>query len=262
MMGLFNKVSFQTPESVELDFTLAGIGNRAYALVIDYIILGLILIIFLIFWAFLSFFTLELFSGETGNNLELWLFAIQLIIIFTVYVGYFVIFETLWQGQTLGKKRAKIRVIRDDGRIVTISQSTLRALLRPVDDLFFIGAFLIIFTKKEKRIGDMVAGTIVIQQKAANKKNNLTISDQAFSLASLLQIRGDISQLLPEDFAIIREYLERRGEMLQEARIEISNRLANQAKEIICLEKVPENISANLFLEAVYLAYQKKHSSR
>lgn len=257
-MQFFNKISFQTPESVELDFTLAGIGNRAYALIIDYIFLGLALIICILLGNYLSFYTLELFSDDIKKNLALWLFAIQLLIIFTLYVGYFVIFETIGQGQTPGKKRAKIRVIRDDGRIISISQATLRALFRPIDDLFFLGAFLIIFSKKEKRIGDIVAGTIVIQEKTANYKNTLNISNEASSLASLLQIEGDISQLLPEDFAIIREYLETREEMLMEAKKEISHRLANQAKEIIKLEKVPENISANLFLEAIYLAYQQQ----
>jgi uncharacterized RDD family membrane protein YckC len=53
-MRFFNRVTLQTPESVELEFTLAGIGNRAYALLIDYIALGLIQIGFLIAWAFLS----------------------------------------------------------------------------------------------------------------------------------------------------------------------------------------------------------------
>jgi uncharacterized RDD family membrane protein YckC len=256
-MRFFNRISFQTPESVELDFTLAGIGNRAYALIIDYLVLGLSLIIFLIFWGFLSFYLSELLTGNIRDNLQLWLVAIQLLIIFTLYVGYFVIFETLWQGQTPGKKWVKIRVIRDDGRIISISQATLRALLRPIDDLFFLGAFLIIFTKKEKRIGDLVAGTIVIQEETREKKSSLNIGNEAASLASHLEINGDISQLLPEDFAIIKEYLERKEEMLIEARKEISNRLANQAKEIIKLEKVPNNVSANLFLEAIYLAYQQ-----
>lgn len=258
-MRFFNKISFETPESVELDFTLAGIGNRAYALIFDYIVLGLTLIFFSIFWAFFSYYLLQSFSGDTRDNIKLWLFAIQFLVMFTIYVGYFVIFETLWQGQTPGKKRAKIRVIRDDGRIVGISQTTLRALLRPIDDLFFLGAFLIVFTKKEKRIGDMVAGTLVIQEENREKKFDLNISNEAKRLASHLQNKADLSLLLPEDFGIIKEYLERRKEMLKEARKEISQRLANQAKEIIKLEEVPENVSANLFLEAIYLAYQQQN---
>lgn len=255
-MKFFNEISFETPESVELDFTLAGIGNRAYALIIDYVILGAILIVFFLFWALIAFNFWSIFPENLQKNLQLWLFALQLVLIFAIYVGYFVIFETLGQGQTIGKKRVKIRVIRDDGRIISISQATLRALLRPVDDIFFIGAFLIMFTKKEKRIGDLVAGTIVIQEKTAKSKHNLIISNEASSLASFLRIKADITQLSPEDFAIIREYLERRENMLVSARQEISFRLATQAKEIIKLEELSQDTSANLFLEAVYLAYQ------
>lgn len=118
-MRFFNQFSLQTPESVELEFTLAGIGNRAYALVIDYIVLGLALTIALIAWAFLSLLLSDLLSniGGTTNNTYLWLIAIQFLIFFAIYVGYFVFFETFWQGQTPGKKFVKIRVLCDDGKL-------------------------------------------------------------------------------------------------------------------------------------------------
>jgi uncharacterized RDD family membrane protein YckC len=78
-MRFFNRVTLQTPESVELEFTLAGIGNRAYALLIDYVVLGLILIGFLVFW---SIFSIQLYGAIEewiGNNdqLALWLIAIR-----------------------------------------------------------------------------------------------------------------------------------------------------------------------------------------
>ena len=115
-MRLFNRYTLHTPESVELEFTLAGIGNRAYALLIDYIILGLILIVFLvgvlIFNSGLQ--TIQILVGST-DRLELWLIAVQALIGFFIYVGYFVFYETVWSGQTPGKRYVKIRVIRDDG---------------------------------------------------------------------------------------------------------------------------------------------------
>ncbi|MFM7441399.1 MAG: RDD family protein, partial [Snowella sp.] len=156
-MRFFNKVALQTPESVELDFTLAGIGNRSYALVIDDIILGLILVFFLLIWAFFAYFLYQVIHIDywiPSDTVGLWLLAIQLLIIFSIYVGYFTFFETLWQGQTPGKRIVKIRVIREDGRPVRLPQATLRALLRPLDDVFFLGMFLIIFNKSEKRLGD------------------------------------------------------------------------------------------------------------
>lgn len=253
----FNKIVIQTPESVELEFNLAGIGNRAYALLIDYIIWGIILIISLLAWAFVA--VLINFSNNVfAKNASLWLVAIQFLIFFAIYVAYFVFFETIWQGQTPGKRFVKIRVISDNGRPIKLQQATLRALLRPFDDLFFIGALLIMLSKQEKRLGDLVAGTIVIQEDREVLAKKLTITEDAKVLAKQLQIQADIGRLLPEDFAVIREYLHRRSEMLNSARIELCRKLAYQVKDIINLEDVPDGITANTFLEAVYLAYQEK----
>jgi uncharacterized RDD family membrane protein YckC len=258
-MRFFNKITLQTPESVELEFTLAGIGNRAYALLIDYVVLGLILIGFLVFWSIFSFQLYGVIEDLLGNNnqLELWLIAISILISFFIYVGYFVFFEVLWQGQTPGKRYVKIRVIRDDGRPIGLQQATLRALLRPVDDFFFLGVFLIVLSRQEKRLGDLVAGTVVIQEELPIASATFPVSEQAQSLANQLQTEADISRLLPEDFAVIREYLQRSGAMTSQAKAELSRQLAHQVKEVIALEKAPK-VTAHLFLEAVYLAYQQQ----
>lgn len=260
-MRFFNKVALQTPESVELDFTLAGIGNRAYALVIDDIILGLILVVFLLIWAFFAYFLYQVIHIDywiPSDTVGLWLLAIQLLIIFSIYVGYFTFFETLWQGQTPGKRLVKIRVIREDGRPVRLPQATLRALLRPLDDVLFLGMFLIIFNKSEKRLGDWLAGTLVIQEEQNLPPKNFIISPEAEVLAQDLLDNSAIADLLPEDFAIIREYLQRREGMLAKGRRELSVKLAHQAKSLIKLEDIPDETSANIFLEAVYLAYQQQ----
>lgn len=259
-MPLFNRFTLHTPESVELEFTLAGIGNRAYALTIDYIIFGLILIVFLVGSLIFNSVLLETIKNLVGSNngLELWLIAVQGLIAFFIYVGYFVFFETLWSGQTPGKRYVKIRVIRDDGRPVRLQQSTLRALLRPFDDLFFIGVFLIVFNQREKRLGDLVGGTLVIQEEQPMKTVSLQVSKSAQSLVNKLLVDADISRLLPEDFAVIREYLQRRDAMIPDARKDLSKQLATQVKEIIALEKLPAKVDANVFLEAVYQAYQQQ----
>jgi uncharacterized RDD family membrane protein YckC len=258
-MRFFNRITLQTPESVELEFTLAGIGNRALALLIDYLFLGLILLVFVIVWAI---FYVQLFDFienfvRNGQNFGLWLLAIFFIITFVVYAGYFVVFETLWRGQTPGKRFAKIRVVQDDGRPIGLQQATLRGLLRPFDEFIFIGAFLIMFGRREKRLGDLAAGTIVIQAQTSIASANLIISEQARSLYEhLLQI-ADFSPLLPDDFAVIREYLQRRGAMASKARTALALQLVQQVKTIIELEKLPENVAPDVFLEAVYLAYQQ-----
>ena len=262
-MRFLNQVNLQTPESVELEFTLAGIGNRSFALVIDYLILGLTVILTWIVGYYIAFqIDAAAIFGLNSNKLAQWAIAIQSLTSFTIYTGYFVILETLWQGQTPGKKWTKIRVIRDNGKAERLPQAILRALLRPVDDILFIGVFFIVFSNSEKRIGDLVAGTIVIQDEQEANSANFKISTEAEDLAVQLKIESEINNLLPEDFATIRDFLQRRKNMMLEYQHQLSRRLADRVKEVILLDEVPEGYSNNQFLEAIYLAYQQNtHSS-
>ncbi|MBD2447158.1 RDD family protein [Nostoc sp. FACHB-152] len=258
-MSFFNRIRLQTPESVEIEFTLAGIGNRALALLIDYFVLGLTLLLFVIVWAIFSVQLFDFLNDWTKNaqNFGLWLLAIFFLIAFIVYAGYFVFFETLWQGQTPGKRFAKIRVIRDDGRPVGLAQATLRSLLRPLDEFLYIGAIFIMFSQREKRLGDWAAGTIVIDSQIPAASATFTISEQARSLYTELLDIADLSQLLPDDFAVIREYLQRRDAMEFKPRIALAAKLTQQVTAIINLDKLPA-AAPDVFLEAVYLAYQHK----
>ncbi|MGF2035929.1 MAG: RDD family protein [Nostoc sp. CmiVER01] len=256
-MRFFNRITFQTPESVELEFTLAGIGNRAWALIIDYHVLAVILVGFIVAWSIVSDQLGDFWVDIFGTAVTLWLMAIAFLTSFIIYVGYFVIFETLWFGQTPGKRVAKIRVVRDDGRLIGLQQATLRALLRPFDETLFIGAFLIMLSHREKRLGDLAAGTIVIQAQIPTASATLIISEQAKKLHEQLIEIADFSQLMPDDFAVIREYLQRRGAMSLKAKASLSLKLAEQVKAIINLEKLPEAVTPDVFLEAVYIVYQQ-----
>ncbi|BAU11284.1 RDD family protein [Leptolyngbya sp. NIES-3755] len=253
-MSLFNRIKIRTPESVELEFTLAGIGTRTIALVVDYLIWGAVLIGLLIFWSILSV-QLQRYFGE---GIDLWISAISILITFTVYTGYFVIFETLWRGQTPGKRYSKIRVIRDDGQPAGATQAILRSLIRPIDDSFLIGIFLIILTKREKRLGDLIAGTLVIQEERAVKPSSFALSPEAEPLADDLLKNQNFSAILPDDFAVIREYLQRRSMLETRARTDLSLKLARQAKELLGMQELPFQMTPDLFLEAIYLAYQKR----
>ncbi|MEH2164603.1 MAG: RDD family protein [Nostoc sp.] len=258
-MRFFNRITFQTPESVELEFTLAGIGNRALALLIDYTVLGVTLVLFILTWTVFSTQMINFIEDTFTNlpSLDIWFLAIFFIIAFAIYISYFVFFETLWFGQTPGKRVAKIRVVRDDGRLIGLQQATLRALLRPFDETLFIGAFLIMLGSHEKRLGDLAAGTIVIQAETPIASATLTISEQAKVLHEQLIQIADLSKLLPDDFAVIREYLQRRSTMSLKAKASVSLKLAEQVVAIINLEKLPEDITPDVFLEAVYLVYKQ-----
>jgi hypothetical protein len=118
------------------------------------------------------------------------------------------------------------------------------------------------FSRQEKRLGDLAAGTIVIQVEAPQAAATFPISEQAKHLIQeLLEIEADFSQLLPDDFAVIREYLQRRKAMASKARAQLSLQLAQQAKSIVALEKLPQAATSDVFLEAVYLAYQQERDN-
>jgi len=257
-MRLFNTIRIQTPESIELEFTLAGIGNRAFALLIDYIILNLSLLSLIILTIFLvySFAFDNVVLGFELNSQ--WILAGMGLAIYALYVGYFVGFETLWQGQTPGKRWVKIRVIRDNAQPIGLFQATLRSLLRPVDDILFIGFFLILLGEQEKRVGDWLASTLVVQAENPTAVAQLDISPAAQTLAQRLLANEDMSRMLPDDFAIVREYLQRRSQMTTDARTRLGAELAERVREILGMEQGIWEVGVDRFLEAVYLAYQQQ----
>ena len=260
-MRFFNQIDLQTPESVELEFTLAGIGNRSFALLIDYIIIGLSTLLIWILGFFLTF-QLAPSLAESGisDKLSQWLFAIQSMTVFAISTGYFVVLETICRGQTIGKKITKTRVICDNGKPARLPQTILRGLLRPIDVFTSVGAFFIVFNQQEKRLGDMLAGTVVIQE-SESKLAEIAVSPEAENLAVQLKVDAEISNLLPDDFATIRDFFQRRTSIMLEYQHQLSRKLAGQVLEIILLEAVPEGYSNSQLLEATYLAYQQDNPS-
>jgi uncharacterized RDD family membrane protein YckC len=253
-MKFLNRVKSRTPESVELEFVLAGLGNRIYALTIDYLIWSSILFLILIVWIFLF----TQITWLQSEPIRLWVTAIQLLTLFGVYIGYFICFETLWRGQTPGKRYVKIRVIREDGRNVGIQQSILRSLLRPIDDILCLGFLFILFSAQEKRLGDWVAGTILIQEGQAVTKQKIEISPAATDVATRIIDTGKIAALTPEQFATVRKYLYRYPSLAPNVRKNVSDKLAHQLLERIDLADAPPTIDSHLTIEAIYLAYQQQ----
>ena len=126
----------ETPERVPLEFALASIGNRFIAVAIDHFFQYFS--IFLIACAFMSA------AGIGGNTDEgtynqfmsempKWTIAILIIVLFLLFSGYFIFFEWLMNGQTPGKRLMKLRVIREDGRPITLWEAIARNLLRIFD---------------------------------------------------------------------------------------------------------------------------------
>ena len=87
--------------------------------------------------------------------------------------GYSALFEAFWNGQTPGKRLFNIRVIKDSGRQITLFEALARNLLRVVDmfppPVYFVGLVSMLCNRQQKRLGDFVAGTIVIHERASEQ---------------------------------------------------------------------------------------------
>jgi uncharacterized RDD family membrane protein YckC len=262
-MALFKTITIRTPESVELEFVLAGIGSRAVALLVDYVILGLGLTVIAIIYSFLMFQAISIGESLPFDTapIRLWIVAISLLLSFALYIGYFVLFETLWYGQTPGKRYTKIRVIRDDGQPERLPQATLRALLRPVDDTLFIGFFCILLSNTEKRIGDWLAGTLVVQNDPNVVGQKIQISERAQTIGQDLTALVNLSALSPDDFATIRDFLQRRPTLSPKAREQVSDQLARRFRDQLELDSLPTEMTTLTFLEALYWGYQQQKDS-
>ncbi|MGB3308959.1 MAG: RDD family protein [Nodosilinea sp.] len=256
-MPLFNTVTIRTPESVELEFVLAGVGSRAVALTLDYLCLGAGLTGLTLIYSFLlvRLLAIEAVLSIPSQTVRLWVTAIAAVLAFFIYIGYFALFETWWYGQTPGKRYAKIRVIRDDGQPERLPQATLRSLLRPIDDILFIGFFCILLSKTEKRVGDWLAGTLVVQTDPVTN-SEIQLPERSQAIGKDLLALVDITRLSPDDFATVREFLQRRQAMSPKAKTLVSDQLARRFKDQLGLETLPTEMTTDTFLESLYYAYQ------
>ena len=146
-----------------LTYSVAGIGSRVLAALTD---------LFICFGAFvlllLAVFTLggrQVMSADVGAS---WGIALLILAQFTVLWGYYVLFEGLMDGQTPGKRAHRLRVVRDGGFSVTFGTSAVRNLVRVIDMqpgvFYLVGLGSLFVTKRGRRLGDLVAGTIVVRE--------------------------------------------------------------------------------------------------
>ncbi len=229
----------ETPERVPLHFALASIGNRFLAVAIDHFIQYLAIV--LISLAVLSFagMTGSLFGGEFFQEMPKWTIAILIIVVFALFAGYFVFFEWLWNGQTPGKRLMKLRVIREDGRPITLWEALARNLLRIFDavpgfvlPIYSIGLITIFMNSRDQRIGDMFAGTVVVRERTdeaptfAETFSN-RISDLAFHrVQKRTDFKANLATLTESEIEVVESFLRRRWDLTDRQRLWMAWRVA------------------------------------
>jgi hypothetical protein len=175
---------------------------------------------------------------------------------FLLYFGYFALFEIIWNGQTIGKRVVGIRVVKDSGRPLTPAESIGRNLMRIVDYLpafYAIGIVSAILTKENKRLGDLVAGSLVVREASlASLKPTWQTEPPAAQLATTSY--GGAS-LTPEEFALVDSFLNRRSELDYDIRRRMADQIFYRLKPKLTLP-ADNSLSTEGILEA--LAYERR----
>ena len=158
-------VDVETPELVVLSYSIAGIGSRVLAALTD------LFICIVAMSALAVVLSMVLPSGHGGRGSQgysSWAIAALILAQFALFWGYYVLFEGLRDGQTPGKRLHKLRVVREEGYSVTFGVSAARNLVRILDMqpgfLYLVGLGSMLLTRRGRRLGDLVAGTIVVRE--------------------------------------------------------------------------------------------------
>jgi uncharacterized RDD family membrane protein YckC len=238
-----DKLTIETPEQTALEFAVAGIGSRFLALAFDTLIQSVAAILLLIGGSILI---ADVFPGGIGAT---WTAALLIFLAFALYVGYFAIFEAVWNGQTPGKLITHIRVIKDSGRPITPAESVGRNLMRIVDSqpgfLYAIGMVSVLLSRENKRLGDFVAGTIVIHERELQDIRPLWQTS-----ASAPTTKLGAENLSPDEFAVVEAFLNRRDSLEPYVRYQMAEQIVSRIKPK--LTAPPENFpSSERLLEAI-----------
>jgi len=248
---LTDKLTIETPEQTPLEFPLAGIGSRFLALAFDTLIqfaaISLLGIVSLL---------LAPSIGKSWQAEGMWAMAIVGFLVFSLYFGYFGVFEAVWNGQTPGKRFTRLRVIQSSGRPVTVYQAVARNLLRIVDQLpgfYAVGILAALLNRQNKRLGDYVAGTVVVHEKA------LTEVQPEWGLPGKSgAARFNAGRLSTEDLQLVETFLQRRSHLSAEVRAQMAQQIAERLAQKLAVTPT-ERPGAEAFLEA--LAEERRASA-
>ena len=212
----------ETPERVPLHFALASIGNRFLACAIDHALQVLTIIVMAIAFTVLANYSSV---GDQISNAPKWVKAVLIIIVFLIVSGYFAFFEWIWKGQTPGKRWLKLRVIREDGRPVTFWEATVRNLLRTFDMMpapfYSIGLISVFISSSDQRVGDMVAGTVVVREREAEAPAFAQVFASPVSDPALrrsfqpVDFTAEVSALTEAEIEVVETFLRRRWDLAE-----------------------------------------------
>lgn len=204
-------ITVATPEGIEVQYTLAGLGSRFIAELVDVLLrlVGLGVVVGLL--------------AALGRGP--WAIVVLVIASFLAWFAYDVVFEVWGSGRTPGKRWSGLRVVMAGGQPVGLGSSATRTLLRIVDQwgtVMIAGPVAILLTNRNQRLGDLAGGTIVIRERQA------TAAPPAVSTPSPPRTGIDVTGVSASDLGAVRGFLARRDSLTAEARPRVAQALADR----------------------------------
>jgi len=257
-------VEIESPEAVDVEVEVAGLGSRLLAAFLDTLIQALLLIAMVAVSAVLGLRVPAIpirFLEYLHINLAIIVYALGF---FLIYWGYYVLFEVLRNGQTPGKEAVDIRVVREGGRPITFFASAVRNLLRPIEawtPVTLLTVSLMAFTRRHKRIGDWAAGTIVMKERARTIPVAAPApSEYRAGVSTGPPLTGiELAALGENQISLISNLLTRRGELDVQARQRLALEMAHSAAEKMGRELPDLSLAAcEGFLEEIVRASRSR----
>ncbi len=246
-----------TPENVELRFDVAGLGSRLAAALIDYTLIA-IMYVAIIVGASALIGRIAPAPRDTMPWLSSAAAAVAIAFAFFGWMGYFLLFELLWGGQSPGKRVLGLRVVRWDGQPLGFTPALVRNVLRWIDQVALIGVFVMLVDASSRRLGDMAAGTLVVREPRALRRDAFA----TVSLPEVSQLRvqelSNAGRIGIAEYTVIRDYFARAGGLRQPEAEALAARLAARLAQR--LEVDPAAIDdPRTFLATVARAFEARH---
>lgn len=243
------EIRISTPEFVSLRFTAAGLGTRILALLLDWMILGFALG-FLGYIALLFFVLLESMGSPVWMSI---IAGIGIVLVVFIPLLYYILMETFFHGQTLGKKVLGIRVVTDRGTAPGFFAIFLRNVLRVVDSLpllYITGIIAVFSTSHSKRLGDLAAGTIVVKQEEESKLPR--VRPLYTHEKEPLFTSTELNRIADSRWLQVAEFLSRRNELFPERR----KALAHTIFTSLFPDRASDSIDTDRLLEAAFFQWR------
>ena len=242
--ALEQHVEIETPEQVTFSYTIAGVGSRAAAALIDLLIcLAIMLLLSLAVGGLVN---VAARGSALDRTLTAWAYTLFVVGQFLVIWGYYVLFEGMRDGQTPGKRYLGLRVVQDGGYSVGFQVSAVRNLARAIDMqpgfTYGVGILAALLTRRAKRLGDVVAGTIVVHERVGAAPVATAVSAATDGEAVVRMeattptpVATPTALLSEEEFALLEGYVARRSALDPQRRTLLVAQLATRFRERLLL---------------------------